>query len=198
MSQVIQQIELKIAPHPAIYVSFLSEVNPTTARSLLALIAEQMMAGVKQVHLLISSPGGSVACGVAVYNSLRSLPIEVTTYNTGSVNSIANVIYLAGSRRVACAASSFMFHAVGIDLPSQTRIEARNIRELSDNLHNDQAIIAGIVADNTGMDLRKVGELFLNAAFIPAKEAKALGIVHDIADFKAPPGAPFFQLTFQN
>jgi alpha/beta hydrolase fold/Clp protease len=46
---------------------------------------------------LLSTLGGQVAQGIAVYNVLRALPISVTTYNVGSVNSIGNVI-AAGNR----------------------------------------------------------------------------------------------------
>ncbi len=40
------------------------------------------------MHLLLSSPGGSVFHGLSVYNFLKGAPFEVYTYNFGSVDII--------------------------------------------------------------------------------------------------------------
>jgi ATP-dependent protease ClpP protease subunit len=48
--------------------------------------------------------------GFAIYNLLQSLPYEVHTHNIGAIQSIANVVFLAGDRRTAAPESSFMLH----------------------------------------------------------------------------------------
>jgi ATP-dependent protease ClpP protease subunit len=145
---------------------------------------------------MLSTPGGTVREGLAVYNLLRALPIKVHTYNVGSVNSIGNVIYLAGERRLASPTSSFMFHGVGIDL-KQARLEEKNLKELTDSLKNDQGLIAQVIVRHTNIDSATVDQLFLAAAFIGADDAKGRGIVHDVSDIQVPQGAPFVQLVFQ-
>lgn len=179
------------------FISFQAEVNQSTSEVLISVIAKQVQQGRREIHLLLSTPGGTTTNGISIYNTLRALPISLTTYNVGSVNSIGNVIYLAGERRCACATSSFMFHGVGIDIRQPTRWEEKNLMERLDNLRNDQGLIADIISDRTNIDPEETNRLFLSAAFLRSEEAKAKGIVHDIVDVQVPEGAPFLQLVFQ-
>src|SRR5258708_35936631 len=77
------------------YVGFNSEVNQITGPALIGAVGQQVSMGFNELHLLLSTPGGHVAQGIAIYKMLRALPISVTTYNVGSVNSIGNVICLS-------------------------------------------------------------------------------------------------------
>jgi hypothetical protein len=106
---------------PVVYVTFSAEINPNTTESLLAAFANLVNQGVREVHLLLSTPGGSVMHGLNMYNVLRALPIRLTTHNVGSVNSMGNVVFLAGEIRLACPHSTFMFHGVGFDAPAGVR-----------------------------------------------------------------------------
>jgi ATP-dependent Clp protease protease subunit len=186
-----------VTPHPPIFISFQAEVNQATSEVLISVIAKQIQEGHRDIHLLLSTPGGSTTNGISIYNTLRALPISLTTHNVGNVNSIGNVIYLAGERRRACATSSFMFHGVGFDILQPTRWEEKNLMERLDNLRNDQGLIADIISSRTNIDPEETNRLFLSAAFLRAEEAKAKGIVHDIVDAQVPEGAPFLQLVFQ-
>jgi ATP-dependent protease ClpP protease subunit len=179
------------------FISFQAEVNQSTSEVLLSVIAKQIQEGRRDIHLLLSTPGGSTTSGISIYNTLRALPMRLTTHNVGSVNSIGNVIYLAGETRSACATSSFMFHGVGFDIRQPTRWEEKNLIERLDNLRNDQGLIADIIGNRTNIDPEETNRLFLSAAFLRAEEAKAKGIVHQIVDVQVPEGAPFLQLVFQ-
>ena len=106
-----------------VFVNFSAEINAMTAESLIALMARLANEGQKEVHLLLTTVGGSVMHGLTVYNVLRGLPFTLVTHNAGSVNSIGNAIFLAGERRYACPHSTFMFHGVGFDVTNQQRFE---------------------------------------------------------------------------
>lgn len=58
----------------------------------------------------ISSNGGSVADGLAIYNMLRDYKGTVTTINDSIAASIASVIYMAGDVRKVAQTGSFMTH----------------------------------------------------------------------------------------
>jgi ATP-dependent Clp protease, protease subunit len=184
-----------VAPMP-FYVSFNSEVNQITGPALIATVGQQVGAGFNELHLLLSTPGGHVAQGIAIYNMLRALPISVTTYNVGSVNSIGNVIFLAGSKRYASQTSSFMFHGVGFDVQS-ARFEEKMLKERLQGIQNDQKLIGEIIVRHTKISATAAEKLFLEAAFVGTVEAKKLGIIDDILDVQIPAGAPFLQLVFQ-
>ena len=66
--------------------------------------------------------------GVTLYNYIKSLSVKVVMHNVGLVNSIANVIFLAGNERYAVPHSSFLFHGVGFDIPQPTRLEEKEFK----------------------------------------------------------------------
>lgn len=188
----------KPAPKPQrpVYMSFLAEINQNTAEALIGTIARELGQGMDELHLMLSTPGGNVREGIALYNALMALPTRVVTYNIGSVNSIGNVVFLAGAQRFANRTSNFMFHGVGFDIQG-TRFEEKQLLERLDSLQNDQSLIAEIITRRTKISPSKVHDLFLRAAFLRANEAKAKGIIDDIRDAKVPKGAVFMQLVFQ-
>jgi ATP-dependent Clp protease, protease subunit len=180
----------------AFYLSFLARINPTTTQALLGATSQQMMKGFDEMHLLLSTGGGEVQAGLAAYNVLRALPLKIVTYNVGSVNSIGNVLFLAGDERYAAKTSSFMFHGVGFDV-EKTRFEEKDLNEKLDNVRNDQRLIADIISRHTNVTGPAVEKLFLSAAFIPAKDAVQHGLIDEVIDVQVPKGAAFLQLAFQ-
>jgi len=60
-----------------VYVSFSAEIVPHTTESLIGLLSEQVNRGVKDVYLMLSTPGGSVMHGMNLYNVLRIMYSEV-------------------------------------------------------------------------------------------------------------------------
>ncbi len=180
------------------YLSFSAEVTPTTTEGLLRACVELVQQQFQVVNLMLSSPGGSVMHGVTVFNVLRSLPFKLITHNVGAVNSIGNVIFLAGEERYACTNATFMFHGVGFDAPAGIRFEEKFLRERLGAIQADQAQIAGIIQQRaTFPDPAEIKELFLEARTKDPAYAKAKGIIHDIRDVQVPPGAAVFQLVFQ-
>ena len=64
----------------------------------------------KDVEIIINSPGGIVADGVAMYNLLKAHDGKVITRAVGEVASIASVIFLAGSERIVETGAWLMIH----------------------------------------------------------------------------------------
>lgn len=187
------------APNERLYISFLADINTVTASALMGTIGQHMNKNpetFRELHLLLSTMGGQVAVGISLYNMLMGLPVKVITHNTGTVNSIGNVVFLAGAERYAAKISSFMFHGVGFDIQNQ-RFEEKLLVERLDSLKNDQNLIADIIIQRTKIRSNEVKDLFLQAGFLRANEAKARGIIDDIRQVKVPKGAPFVQLVFK-
>jgi len=179
-----------------LYVSFMAEVNQTTSEALIGSIGGQLQNGFDELHLFLSTPGGNVREGIAVYNMLTALPLKVFTYNISMVDSIGNVIFLAGTKRYANRTSRFMFHGVGFDTANQ-RFEEKQLIERLGGLQSDQKLISEIIVRRTKITPREAHNLFLQADFLGAKEAKARGIIDEIRDANVPKGATFIQLVFQ-
>ena len=65
---------------------------------------------VDKINVHISSYGGEVAEGLAIYNALRNHKAKVTTVCDGFACSIASVIFMAGDERIMNEASLLMIH----------------------------------------------------------------------------------------
>ena len=179
------------------YISFSAEIVPHTTESLIALLGQQVNQGVQVVHLLLSTPGGSVMHGMNLYNVLRGLPIELITHNVGNVDSIGNAVFLAGEKRYATQHSTFMFHGVGFDLPNQSRLEEKFLRERLGSILADQKRIGSVITERTSIGEQAVSDLFREAQTKDSAFAVSNGIVHEISDVHIPPGGPFYALVFQ-
>ena len=135
--------------------------------------------------------------GVTLYNTLRALPIELTTHNVGSVNSIGNVVFLAGNPRYASANSTFMFHGVGFDVKTPTRFEEKIVRERLDAILADQKKIASIISGRTKLKQSDVKRLFRQAVTRDPDYALSNGVIDEIREARIPEGTPFHQLVFK-
>lgn len=180
-----------------IYVSFSAEINPQTTEALLGVLAQHTMQGIERVYLMLSTPGGQVPCGINIYNVLRAMPFHLITHNVGNVDSIGNVIFLAGKERYACPHSTFMFHGVGFDINQPFRLEEKSLRERLQALQADQNRIAEILKEHTSLNPEEVDRLFFEAQTKDATYARSCGIINDVCDVKIPPGSPILQLVFQ-
>jgi ATP-dependent protease ClpP protease subunit len=186
------------APSQVAYVSFVADIAPQPTQGLLRACTELVQKGFTEVHLLLSTPGGRVDNGITLFNLLRAFPFKLITHNVGAVNSIGNVVFLAGAERYACPNSTFMFHGVGFDITTAVRFEEKLLRERLDSITADQAQIANIIEQRASFaGPAEIKELFLEAVTKDPPYAKAKGIIHDIRDVKVPAGVPVFQLVFQ-
>lgn len=182
---------------PECFISFSAGVDQNTSESLMSVFSQKFNEGIKDFYLLFSSPGGSVLNGITVFNFLKSLPINLTIHNIGIVDSIANVIFLAGKNRYAVKNSSFLFHGVGFDINQPTRFEEKNIKEKLKMVQRDQKLIADIIAERTKLSAPEIEKMFLEADTMTSAEAKEKEIIHDVRDAAIPDGAQVIQFVFQ-
>lgn len=180
-----------------VYVSFTAEIVPATVEPLLGLCTDLANKGVKEIYLLLSTPGGSVMHGIAAHNVLRALPVKLITHNVGSVDSIGNVVFLAGVERFSCKNATFMFHGVARQIGQVASLEEKALRECLDSVVADQKKIGAIISDRTSISADEVEKLFLEAVTRDPDYAKTHGIISDIREVVIPPGAPVQQLVFK-
>ena len=198
MGEAKQQGQSSAKEDKVTYLSFSSEVSQKTTEALLGTCADLANKGTGTVHLMLSTPGGSVLNGITIYNVLRAMPFKLITHNVGGVNSIGNVVFLAGDERYAVPNATFMFHGVGFDVTQPTRFEEKLLRERLDSVESDQRKIAAIINDRASFsDHQEVASLFLKAATKDPAYALDRGIIDDIREVEIPRGAPIVQLVFQ-
>ncbi len=185
-------------PPLTVYLSFTAEINAKTTQSLLAGCAKYANEGVQCIYLLLSTPGGQVREGITCYNVLRALPIKLITHNTGYVDSVGNVVFLAGEERFCSPNATFMFHGVGMPVFANTRLEGKQVEDLRDSLRADTAKISAVIESRATFPNRgTIDRLFFQQRTKDAAFAKKNGLVHDIRDIKIPPGSRVEQFVFE-
>ncbi len=94
----------------AAVIYFSGKVNSKKAADLISWVIKQVNQGVHDFTLQINSTGGDTDAAIAVYQSLKSLPIRLTTINLATVQSAAAIMYCAGQQRYSLPYSFFMLH----------------------------------------------------------------------------------------
>ena len=142
-----------------------------TCRRLLALSEESEA----PITMLISSPGGHVESGDAIFDLIRFVRAPVTTVGSGWVASAGAHIFLAPpkERRLCLPNTRFMIHQPAGGAGGQATdiaIQAREIIKARERL-------ARVVATQTGQPYEKVAADMERDYWMSAEEAIAYGIV---------------------
>lgn len=142
-----------------------------------ASVAEQLsgVRGPLDVH--ISSQGGVVGDGLAIFNALSSYPGPVTTYIDGYALSVASVIAQAGSKRVASPVSCLMVH----DAWGSADGDQAEMLRMAEALGTNSDVIARAYADRAGGSVDQWRAAMQKTTWYTADEALAAGLVDEIA-----------------
>lgn len=163
------------------FVYFTQPVNFDTVNALMrTLLSIRGQHPQVHVHLMITSPGGGINPGFALYEFLTGNFPDLVTVNTSSIDSIANVIFQAGSRRFATPTSTFLFHGVtwGFGTDAAT---VSAINEALTQLKNDENRIAAVLATRSEMTESEIRAHFQTGEAIPAESAFDRGLVDELA-----------------
>lgn len=131
------------------------------------------------IDLRISSPGGDVFDGIAIYEALLRHPAKVTAYIDGIAASIASVIAMAADRRVIGRNSSFMIH----DASALCVGQSKDMRETAALLERISNNIADIYQHRTGLeDATHWRSLMKAETWWTGPEAVKAGLATEVGD----------------
>jgi ATP-dependent Clp protease protease subunit len=141
----------------------------------------------KRVTLRISSPGGSVDEGRAIYNALRRHQAGVDVVVDSSAYSIASYIAMAGDRVVMAKNAMMMIHnpwtmAFG---------DSQELRKIADVLDKYRDSIIDAYTDKSKKDRKKMIAILDAETWYTAQEAIDAGFATEIGDIIAA-SAPTF------
>lgn len=129
----------------------------------------------KDLYIYINSPGGSVTCGIAVYDILNYINSDVITLCVGTAASMASFILAGGTRgkRIAFPHSRIMIHQP----EGGSQGQASEVLSESEEVIRIRRQVGKIYADRTGQSLSQVSRDMDRDQFMSAKEAKNYGLV---------------------
>lgn len=124
------------------------------------------------VDVFISSPGGYVKQGEAIYNYLKGLGIPVTTI-TAQAYSIAAQIFMAGSTRlVEDVDKPLMVH---MPLIKDLTGNSETLKAVADDLEELEKTFVDFYSALLDLDKATIEALLKNETFLSAEEAVSLG-----------------------
>lgn len=160
-----------------------TEINSDSSADLLKqLIYLERVDDEKPITLYISSPGGEVTSGLAVYDYIRMMKSKVITVCIGTAASMGAILFLAGDERKMLPHTKIMIHDPSYGNASMGGMKPLEIRDRLDGLMKSRKILAEIIAERSGMNLKKVYEKTRRDSFLNAKEAIKIGIATEILE----------------
>lgn len=131
-----------------------------------------------KVNLHLSSYGGDIKDGIAIYNALLDLNAEVEVYIDSIVASAASFIAMAGDVIKMRKASRMMIHEAN----GGAMGTAKNLREMADILDSMTDMIAGVYADRAGGTNQEWRARMEGETWFGPQEALQAGLVDEILD----------------
>ena len=133
----------------------------------------------QEIFLYINSPGGSVTCGIGVYDAMNYIQSDVTTICIGTAASMASLVLAGGTRgkRLALPHCRIMIHQPAGGSQGQTSLvlsEAEEMLRIRDE-------VVSIYSNRTGQTLARISKDINRDQFMSAHEAKQYGLVDQIA-----------------
>ena len=132
----------------------------------------------KDINLYINTPGGDVASGLAIYDTMQYVRPDIVTICVGQASSMGAILLSAGTRgkRKALPHSRIMIHQplAGVQgAASDISIHAREILKGRERLN-------GILAQHTGQPMERIQTDTDRDFFMTSDEAREYGIIDEI------------------
>lgn len=137
----------------------------------------------KDINLYIHCPGGIIAAGLAIYDTMQLIRCDVSTICVGLAASMGTLLLCAGAKgkRYALPNSTIHLHqAVGGAQGQAADIEiaAREIMRMQETIRN-------IIAQHTGQPMEKIAHDTDRDFYLNPKQAMEYGIIDEILSTQA-------------
>ena len=158
-----------------------TQVTDDVANALVAqLLFLQSEDGKADIHMYINSPGGSVAAGMAIYDTMQFVNCPVATYCIGQASSMGAVLLAAGApgKRKALPNARIMIHqplAGAEGTAEEILIHAKEFLKVKERLNR-------ILIKHTGHPLEKIEQDTDRDRFMSPEEALEYGLIDHVIE----------------
>ncbi|MCX4964461.1 ATP-dependent Clp protease proteolytic subunit [Streptomyces sp. NBC_00654] len=132
------------------------------------------------ISLCINSPGGSVSAGLAIYDTMRLIPNDVSTLAMGFAASMGQFLLTVGTagKRFALPNARIMMHQPSAGIGGT----AADIAIQAENLEFTKQAVERITAEHTGQSAETISRDGDRDRWFTAEQAKAYGMVDRVVD----------------
>lgn len=132
----------------------------------------------RPIQMYINCPGGIIYAGLAIYDTMQSIPNPITTWAVGVTASFGTVLLAAGTpgQRYALPHATIHMHPAGGGAQGYTpdvEIQYKEMKRLQDTMHH-------ILAKHTGQKVETIAQDFERDRWMDAVMAKEYGFVDEI------------------
>ncbi|WP_327325711.1 ATP-dependent Clp protease proteolytic subunit [Streptomyces sp. NBC_01210] len=132
------------------------------------------------ISLYINSPGGSVTAGLAIYDTMRLIPNDVSTLAMGFAASMGQFLLTVGSagKRFALPNARIMMHQPSAGIGGT----AADIAIQAENLEFTKKAVERITAEHTGQTEETISQDGDRDRWFTAEQAKEYGMVDRVVE----------------
>ncbi len=170
-------------------VFLIGEINYASAsRVMMQMLYLENQKRSQDINFYINTPGGNVDDTLAIYDTMQFISSEVATYCIGRAYSGGAVLLAAGhaGKRHILPHAKVMIHQPWGGVGGQTT----DIQIQAEQIIKDKRQLNQILARHTGQTVEQVAKDGERDKFFSAEEAKAYGLVDEIASFPEKSGSP--------
>src|SRR6266508_2921153 len=136
----------------------------------------------KDISLYISSPGGVVYPGLAIYDTMQFIKPDVQTICVGMAMSMGAVILAGGAagKRRALPHSKVLIHQGSAGFhgePTEIEIQAKEVISL-------KRLMEEIMSKHTGQEIEKITKDMDRDYYMTSQEAKEYGIIDQVIEHR--------------
>lgn len=132
------------------------------------------------ISLYINSPGGSVSAGLAIYDTMRLIPNDVSTLAMGLAGSMAQFLLCAGTpgKRFSLPHAQVLMHQGSAGFGGT----AADVEIYSAQLERTGALMIRLIAEHTGQPPDRVEQDSRRDRWFSATEALEYGMIDHILE----------------
>ncbi|GID93856.1 ClpP family protease [Amorphoplanes digitatis] len=132
------------------------------------------------ISLYINSPGGSVSAGLAIYDTMRLIPNDVSTLAMGLAGSMGQFLLTAGTpgKRFSLPHAQILMHQGSAGFGGT----AADVEIYADQLERVGATLLRLTAEHTGQPIETVERDSRRDRWFTAEEALEYGLIDHILD----------------
>lgn len=141
----------------------------------------------RDISLYINSPGGSVSAGLAIYDTMKLIPNDVSTLAMGTAASMGQFLLSAGTpgKRYALPHARILMHQGSAGI----RGTAVDVQIQAENLEYTKALMIRLISEHTGQDLATIARDADRDRWFTAEQARDYGFVdrvlQSVADIRS-------------
>ncbi|GIE36625.1 ATP-dependent Clp protease proteolytic subunit 3 [Actinoplanes italicus] len=134
----------------------------------------------RTIHLYINSPGGSVTAGLAIYDTMRLIPNDVSTLALGLAGSMGQFLLTAGTpgKRYALPHAQILMHQGSAGFGGT----AADVEIYANQLERLGRTLLRLTAEHTGQPIDTVERDSRRDRWFTAEEALEYGLIDQVLD----------------